>query len=157
MIRNWILFVAIFTATLAGLSAAETAAKPATKKTAPTTKAVPKKSAPKKSTAPQSKSPARRPATATKSTKTTKGKAGSRPAPVVKRYRQAQPTPDRYKEIQEALVAKGYLKGEPTGVWDAQSVEALKKFQSDKTPAPRHHGLKPQLKAIKAAQVLLSL
>jgi hypothetical protein len=42
------------------------------------------------------------------------------------------PTPERYKEIQQALVDKGYLKSEPNGVWDAQSMDALRQFQTDK-------------------------
>ena len=44
---------------------------------------------------------------------------------------QAAPTPDRYKEIQSALVQKGYLTGEPSGAWDANSVDAMKRFQKD--------------------------
>lgn len=47
------------------------------------------------------------------------------------RNRQAVPTPDRYKEIQQALVAKGYLNpGAATGTWDQTSIDALKKFQT---------------------------
>jgi hypothetical protein len=42
------------------------------------------------------------------------------------------PTPDRYKEIQEALVSKGYLTPEEaTGGWNQSSVDALKRFQAD--------------------------
>ena len=44
---------------------------------------------------------------------------------------QAGPTSDRYREIQEALAAKGYLKTPPTGVWDQESTEAMKRFQAD--------------------------
>jgi hypothetical protein len=51
-------------------------------------------------------------------------------------YRQATPTPERYREIQQALVDKGYLKSEPNGVWDAQSVDALTRFQNDKKLTP---------------------
>jgi hypothetical protein len=48
------------------------------------------------------------------------------------RNRQAAPTPERYKEIQEALAAKGYLQPEDaSGRWDQASVDALKKFQAD--------------------------
>ena len=46
------------------------------------------------------------------------------------------PTPERYKEIQQALVEKGYLKSEPNGVWDAQSTDALRQFQTDKQLSP---------------------
>jgi hypothetical protein len=42
------------------------------------------------------------------------------------------PTPDRYRQIQEALAAKGYLRTEDaTGSWSQTSVDALKRFQSD--------------------------
>jgi hypothetical protein len=42
------------------------------------------------------------------------------------------PTSDRYREIQQALVAKGYLKPEDaTGVWSQGSVDALKRFQAE--------------------------
>jgi hypothetical protein len=48
------------------------------------------------------------------------------------RNRQTTPTPERYKEIQEALVAKGYLKADDaTGSWGQSSVEALKRFQME--------------------------
>ena len=66
--------------------------------------------------------------------KTTAKKTGRKP--VVAAYRQMAPTPDRYREIQQALVEKGYLKSEPTGVWDAQSSDALKQFQTEKNLSP---------------------
>jgi hypothetical protein len=48
------------------------------------------------------------------------------------RNRQTSPTPERYKEIQEALAAKGYLKQEDaTGAWNGASIEALKRFQAE--------------------------
>jgi len=56
--------------------------------------------------------------------------------PVVAAYRQMAPTPDRYREIQQALVDKGYLKTEPNGVWDSQSSDALKQFQTDQKLSP---------------------
>jgi len=57
--------------------------------------------------------------------------AGRRPA-TTWRNRQLAPTPDRYKEIQSALAAKGYLKPEEaTGTWGASSASALKRFQAD--------------------------
>jgi hypothetical protein len=47
------------------------------------------------------------------------------------RNRQTTPTPDRYREIQTALAAKGYLKPEEaTGSWNTGSADALKKFQA---------------------------
>lgn len=45
---------------------------------------------------------------------------------------QPHPDPDRYKEIQQALAANGYFKGEPNGQWESDSVAALKQFQTDK-------------------------
>ncbi|SPE32223.1 Peptidoglycan-binding domain 1 protein [Candidatus Sulfopaludibacter sp. SbA3] len=48
------------------------------------------------------------------------------------RNRQMAPTPERYKEIQDALVAKGYLKPEDVGGgWNQNSMDALKRFQSE--------------------------
>src|SRR6266550_6997019 len=41
------------------------------------------------------------------------------------RNTQRTPTPDRYREIQQALASKGYLQpGAPTGVWDTSSISA---------------------------------
>ena len=53
----------------------------------------------------------------------------SDPAPVI-RSSQA-PATERYKEIQQALVDKGYYKGEVTGQWNSVSTEAMRAFQSD--------------------------
>lgn len=39
--------------------------------------------------------------------------------------------PDRAKEIQVALIREHYLTGEPSGVWDARTQEALVRYQSD--------------------------
>ncbi len=84
------------------------------------------KSAPKSTTKSSSKS-------ISKSGKSASKKGG--PA-VARRYGQMAPTPDRYKEIQSALVQKGYLQGEPTGVWDSDSVDAMKRYQEDQEMAP---------------------
>ena len=48
-----------------------------------------------------------------------------------RRNTQAAPTPERYQEIQQALAARGYYKGPVNGAWDADSVDALKRFQTD--------------------------
>jgi len=45
--------------------------------------------------------------------------------------RQAAPSSDRYKEIQEALAQKGYLTTPPNGIWDQNAQDALRKFQAD--------------------------
>jgi hypothetical protein len=38
---------------------------------------------------------------------------------------------ERATEIQTALIKQGYLSGEPSGVWDSQSVTAMSKLQAD--------------------------
>jgi hypothetical protein len=47
-----------------------------------------------------------------------------------------QPTSDRYKQIQDALAAKGYLTTPSNGVWDQQSVQAMQRFQQDQKLEP---------------------
>jgi peptidoglycan hydrolase-like protein with peptidoglycan-binding domain len=44
---------------------------------------------------------------------------------------QTAPTPERYREIQQALATKGYFKGEPNGRWGTDSIDALRRFQHD--------------------------
>ena len=82
--------------------------------------------------------PAKRAKTATKTGKTSaKHKKSSRiKTAAAWRSRQLAPTPDRYKEIQSALADRGYLKQSPSGVWDGQSAEALKRFQQDQSLEP---------------------
>ncbi|HEX4277059.1 MAG TPA: peptidoglycan-binding domain-containing protein [Bryobacteraceae bacterium] len=78
-------------------------------------------------------------APATKKTAVSTKKAKSSKKPVVaatSRNRQLTPTPERYKEIQQALADKGYLKSEPNGVWDTESTDALRQFQTDKNLSP---------------------
>jgi hypothetical protein len=73
-----------------------------------------------------SKAPSKGSATAHKTTKK---------APATTwRNRQVVPTPERYKEIQDALVAKGYLKPEDVGSgWNQTSMDALKRFQGEQS------------------------
>lgn len=47
------------------------------------------------------------------------------------RTAQLAPTPERYEEIQQALIDKGYLQGPASGVWGPDCAQALKKFQQD--------------------------
>ena len=120
--RVWI---EILTVLLAGtfLFAATTPPAAASKKKAISKKAI----STKKST-----SPAKKTTTTAKRHFTTR-----KPAVASWRATQKAPTPDRYKEIQQALASKGYLEsGAPTGVWDNSSVEALKKFQADQNLEP---------------------
>jgi peptidoglycan hydrolase-like protein with peptidoglycan-binding domain len=62
-----------------------------------------------------------------------KGKVSARVPAQTWRNRQMAPTKDRYMEIQQALHDRGYLASEPTGKWDAESVDALKRFQTDQS------------------------
>lgn len=55
-----------------------------------------------------------------------KKKAAARKASPPK---QIQPTPERYREIQQALIDRGFLEGEPTGKWDEKSIAAWKRFE----------------------------
>jgi peptidoglycan hydrolase-like protein with peptidoglycan-binding domain len=52
------------------------------------------------------------------------------------RASQQAPTPDRYKEIQQALMQRGYLSGAASGVWSMESMEAMKRFQRDQNLTP---------------------
>jgi peptidoglycan hydrolase-like protein with peptidoglycan-binding domain len=52
------------------------------------------------------------------------------------RYYQQAPTPERYREIQQALASKGYFHGEPSGEWGPDSADALKRFQADQSLMP---------------------
>src|SRR5438067_5655208 len=65
-----------------------------------------------------------------------KSSKSSKKAPVRRaatwRTRQMAPTPARYRQIQEALAAKGYLRREDaTGAWNQASIDGLKKFQTE--------------------------
>jgi peptidoglycan hydrolase-like protein with peptidoglycan-binding domain len=48
-----------------------------------------------------------------------------------RRPAQQQPTSDRYREIQQSLVERGYFAGPADGTWGPDSVEALKRFQRE--------------------------
>jgi hypothetical protein len=68
--------------------------------------------------------------------KTTASKKSKKGAPkgVTWRNRQTAPAPERYKEIQDALVAKGFLKPEDAnGTWGPTSVDALRQFQASQS------------------------
>lgn len=73
----------------------------------------------------------KRPATQKKTSSSKKKKKGKKTDAQTWRNRQLQPTAERYKQIQQALAEKGYLKTTPNGVWDQESVEALKRFQNE--------------------------
>jgi hypothetical protein len=72
-----------------------------------------------------------KPATAGR-TASARGKKSPAKRGVSWRNRQMSPSPDRYREIQGALAAKGFLRPEEaTGTWNQASSDALKKFQSE--------------------------
>jgi hypothetical protein len=78
---------------------------------------------------PATKAPAK---AASKKTVARKRTAKKAPARASRSRTQAAPTPERYKQIQEALAAKGYLsRDQATGQWNDASVDALKRFQAD--------------------------
>jgi peptidoglycan hydrolase-like protein with peptidoglycan-binding domain len=83
------------------------------------------KSSAKKKTASSKTGSASRKASASKTTATKKKTV------VVRRVAQQQPTPERYKEIQQALADKGYFHGPVDGTWGADSADALKRFQRE--------------------------
>ena len=96
-------------------------------------KAPAKKTAAKKKAAPH-KSVAASSAKKSSTTKTASVRGKKTPVRrgVTWRNRQMSPSPDRYREIQGALAAKGFLTPEEaTGTWNQASSDALKKFQAD--------------------------
>jgi peptidoglycan hydrolase-like protein with peptidoglycan-binding domain len=69
--------------------------------------------------------------------------AQSKPAPVKKSVpkkkprkkaapRQTQPDPQRAREIQQALIREGFLRGEPSGKWDQATSNAYAAYQKAK-------------------------
>lgn len=63
---------------------------------------------------------------------------GRSPRPVAARryYGQQAPTQDRFTEIQQVLITRGYLQSAPAGAWDAATVDALKRFQEEQNLPP---------------------
>jgi hypothetical protein len=97
-----------------------------------------KKKAPVKKGASKTASSGKKKSTpgAKSTTTSTAGSKRGKKAPVRRattwRNRQLAPSTDRYREIQQALAGKGYLKSEDAnGNWNAASVDALKKFQAE--------------------------
>ncbi|MEP7354532.1 MAG: peptidoglycan-binding protein [Acidobacteriota bacterium] len=117
---------------------ASTAAK-ATKQVAKKPAGVQAKTAASKPAAVQTKSPAtpaKPTATQAKSGKRN-GKQTAKAAPSRPRsVQQQQPSSERYQEIQQALVDRGYLSGPADGNWGSDSVGGLKRFQADQSLTP---------------------
>lgn len=100
---------------------AKTSVKPAPK---PGTKALPSKRVASQA------SPSKTSVLASTS-KTAGAKKSAKPAAAIRQSAQQQPTPERYKEIQQALADKGYFTGTADGSWGPDSVDSLKRFQHD--------------------------
>ncbi|HEX4168442.1 MAG TPA: peptidoglycan-binding domain-containing protein [Bryobacteraceae bacterium] len=49
---------------------------------------------------------------------------------------QLHPDPERYQQIQQALADRGYFKGQVNGQWNDDSIDALKRFQTDQKLDP---------------------
>jgi len=60
---------------------------------------------------------------------TAKARGKSKGRVAAKPKGQAAPTADRIKEIQTALQKDGSYEGEPTGKWDAATMDAMRKYQ----------------------------
>jgi peptidoglycan hydrolase-like protein with peptidoglycan-binding domain len=68
--------------------------------------------------------------TSTPSTAAKKKKRGSSKSKGKAKVKgQMAPTPDRIREIQSALQKDGSYEGEPTGKWDATTIDAMQKYQ----------------------------
>ena len=63
-------------------------------------------------------------------------KKGRRRVAPHKNLAQTAPTPERYQEIQRALVAKGYGSQATNGVWGPEWASALKRYQQDQKLEP---------------------
>ncbi len=122
---SFVLFLAVFGVTLAIGNAQIAPAKKTSKTKNTSGKSTPTKAASSKAGAKTSSSVSR-PTSGKKSVR----RAAAGPP------RQGAPTPERYKEIQQALADKGYLKSEPNGVWDAQSMDAMRQYQTDRNLDP---------------------
>lgn len=83
------------------------------------------------------KSSATKPATTASKTAHRRTSTSSKKTATVvsRRTTQQQPTPERYKEIQQALADRGYFHGNVDGNWGVDSVEAMKRFQHDQNIA----------------------
>jgi peptidoglycan hydrolase-like protein with peptidoglycan-binding domain len=109
--------------------APKAAKKPAAKK--PATKPAAKARTPAKAAVkavPKAGAPKAAPQTASKQKNASKNTSQ---AAAIRRTNQQHPTSDRYKEIQQALAAKGYFSGPVDGNWGQDSMDALKRFQHD--------------------------
>ena len=92
---------------------------------------------------PSMAAPAKHTSSSAKAVKTSSGKSSSKSKSHSRSRRrstrrvvvgpsfQLHPDPERYQQIQQALAARGYFKGNANGVWGDDSVDALRRFQTD--------------------------
>ena len=78
----------------------------------------------------QAKAPQKSPSPSAKSSSTSTAKKPSKRKRVRRARGQQAPSTERVKEIQQALAREGRYAGEPTGKWDAATIEAMKSFQA---------------------------
>lgn len=76
--------------------------------------------------------PVKPPPASSKSTSAHKAKKRRRKSAHAAPSYQLHPDPDRYRQIQQALVDRGYFTGQANGEWKDDSVAALKHFQADR-------------------------
>lgn len=143
---------AILLGLLLGGGAIVDSASAATKKRAVATK---KKATARTTTrrAPAKKATARkRASTAKRSTTARRARTVRRRAPARSaRFRGPQsPSPDRLREIQQALLSNGFTNVEPNGKWDEASASAMKRFQEE-------HDIKPNGKINALSLIALGL
>ncbi|HLH04778.1 MAG TPA: peptidoglycan-binding domain-containing protein [Bryobacteraceae bacterium] len=72
---------------------------------------------------------------ATPRSRVKKGKSARARKPPAPSY-QLHPDAERYQQIQQALAERGYYKGPVDGNWNDDSVDALKRFQTDQKLEP---------------------
>lgn len=109
-------------------AATKKSASTANKSAASSSSTARKKSTASASTAKKGSTTAHKGTTSRSRTATTAAAARRKPAAPP---RQNSPTPDRYREIQQALVERGYADRSPDGVWGPQWVDSLRRFQAD--------------------------
>jgi hypothetical protein len=136
----------LFTVLAASLALPQTNTATSNTTTGSKSRAVPGKTVTKKAASKTASIP-KKGISSKKTVSSKKGKSSKKP---VAAARQMAPTPERYKEIQQALVDKGYLKSEPNGIWEGQSMDALRQFQTD-------HKLSPTGKLSSASLIALGL
>ena len=126
--RNLALLGGVLCLAVAGSPAPQKSSKPPAKSQAPASK--------KAASAATKKQPAKKAASPSKKRPAPSKKSKSKKRVPSWRYGQQVPTRERYMEIQQALISRGYLAAPPTGIWGPQSIEALKKFQASQNLEP---------------------